>query len=313
MARTSSQIRIAFINSLIQAAANIGIVINPNDWRFIPGSLSETDYKLLLLNMNVDAQSFEEQLNDAFIVDVENLIAVIPPQTGLWFQYQILSIFQFNITTTQVPIIDESNPPSSLVPHFDPVIEAYKVVKYCSVQFLSDGRCQIKVAAQVSNLPVDLDTGAGVGALAAVQSFVNTVAAPGISYVVTSGNSDKVFHQIDVYYQGVYSAVIFANVSLAITNYYNSIPFNGVVKLSGLESAILAVAGVNDVVFNNIQARKDSASFGTGVDLVLDNDELNRIYQTIAGYAQVETTAGKTLSDFRVGSSGILNLNCIPE
>ena len=327
MARSSAQIRLAFINSLVTTAAALGLTINPNNWISVPGSLSQTDYKLLLLNMGVDAQSFEEQLNDLFQSQQEVLIASAAPQTGNWFQYQML-LFQFNVTTPQVPSLQPSSAPNALSVVWNPVVLSYQVIKFCSVVYGSAGRCLIKVAAISAGVPADLDTIAGAGALAAATSFVNLIAAPGISYVVTSGISDWLFLQLDVYYTGVYSAVIFSSVSQAITTFLNSIPFNGIMKLSALEEAILAVAGVQDMDFVNVAARPDAppsgytSSWGSPSQeyLVAASTEEARSWDTIAGYIAVEdggSTGGaipnSQLGDFRVGSSGILNLNCIAE
>ena len=195
MARSIPQIRLAFINSLVTTAAALGLTINPNNWISVPGSLSETDYKLLLLNMGVDAQSFEEQLNDLFQSQQEVLIASAAPQTGNWFQYQML-LFQFNATTPQVPLLQQSSAPNALSVVWNPVVLSYQVIKFCSVVYGSAGRCLIKVAAISAGIPADLDTIAGAGALAAATSFVNLIAAPGISYVVTSGISDWLFLQL---------------------------------------------------------------------------------------------------------------------
>lgn len=321
MARTIAQIRKSVINSLVNSAAAIGITIDPEKWIKVPGDLSQTDQKVLILDTVVDAQSFEEQLNDAFVVDIENIVSISAPQTAPWFRNRALNVFQFNSSVPQVPkiiprtvTIDGISYPITIV-LFSPVIESYKVIKYCSVLFASSGRVLIKVAGQSGGLPVDLDTVAGAGALNAYLAFVNADAAPGISYSVSSGNSDKLFSQIDVYYNGSYSAVIFDNVKSAMTKYLNdlsSLNFNGIFRLSEFYASIKSVEGVIDYFPINISARADATPFGSGTDLVLGSDEIQKDWQTIAGYIQNETTVGKTLSDYRVGSSGALNLNCIP-
>lgn len=321
MARSIAQIRKSVVGSLVSAAAAIGITIDPDKWIKVPGDLSQTDQKALLLDTVVDAQSFEEQLNDAFIVDIETIIKISATQTAPWFKNRALNVFQFNSSTPQVPKIIPRTVTIDGVPYpittvlFSPVVDAYKVIKYCNVLFVSSGRVLIKVAGQVGGLPVDLDTAAGAGALAAYQSFVNADAAPGISYTALSGNSDKLFTQIDVYYNGSYSAVIFDNIKAAMTKYLNdlsSLDFDGKFRLSDYYASIKSVEGVIDYFPVNISARADSTPFGGGTDLVLGSDELQLDWQTVAGYIEHETTAGKTLSDYRVGSSGALNLNCIP-
>lgn len=318
MARTIAQIRKSIINSLVSTAASLDITINPEKWAKVPGDLSQTDQKLLLLDTVVDAQSFEEQLNDAFISDVELMLKISAPQTAPWFKNRALNVFQFNPLIPQVPnilsttvIIDGVSYPI-IIPVFRPVVESYKVIKYCSVLFASSGRVLIKVAGQVGGLPVDLDTAAGAGALDAYRSFISYDAAPGISYTASSGNSDKLFNQIDVYYNGSYSAVIFDNIKAAMTKYLNELGFDGLFRLSDFYAAIKSVEGVIDYNPINISARADSTPFGSGTDLVVGSDAIQISWQTVAGYIQLENTVGKTLSDYRVGSSGDLNLNCIP-
>ncbi len=333
MARTIQEIHISLVNYLVTYAASLGITINPDNWVYVPGSLSETDYKLLLLNTIENGLAYEEQLNDLFQTNQELLIKSASPQTKFWFQNQMINLFQWNATDTQIPIII----PPSIIPVFDPVNDQYKVISFCVVEFASAGRCLIKVAAKDSNnLPADLDTTVGAGALDAAQAFINELAAPGISYIVSSGMSDWLFLQLDVYFNGSYSSVIFQRISDAITSFLNNLSIvslsnnsTAIVKLSALEDAILHVQGVNDVVFVNVAGRPDaneitpgSTTWGTSQQLyiITSGTENARQYQTKAGYIAVEngtSTGGaipnSKLSDYRVGSSGILNLNCIAE
>ena len=334
MARQINAILNSLIANLVAYAASIGITINPNDCVFVPGNLSETDYKLLLLNTVANGLGYEEQLNDAFNTQQEALIAQAPPQIGAWLQYQMLNIFQWNSDTPQIPSIT----PPNFAPVFNPVIPAYKVIGFCSTSSNNAGTVLIKVAANSGGLPADLDTTVGTGALASAIAFANEIAAPGITYFVSSGNSDWLFMQLDVYYQGAYSSTIFNSVQTAITNFLNSLALsafgvNGVcvVKLSALENAILSVTGVLDVEFVNVAGRPDYnnvdpllSTFGTGLQqfLVQSETEIQRSYTPTAGYIQLENgessgtpspVPNSKLSDYRAGSSTILNLNCIPQ
>ncbi len=331
MASTVTQIQNRLIASLVAYAATLGITINPNDWVIVPGNISETDYKLLLLNTVASAMAFQEQEEDLFQVQEEDIIKTVAPQTPAWFQNQMINVFQFNATDPQLPILNEY-----LVPSFSPINDDYKVIKYCSTKIGSSGFCLIKVAGQSNGLPVDLDTIAGAGALAAAESFVKgACASPGVNYILSSGNADQLFLQLDVYFTGIFSGVIFDSIKQAIIKFLSTksplnptgVDFAGSIKLSGLEEAILSVQGVQDVVFVNIGARQDSISFVTAYALgynlitggtfdgsgntVTNGTELARFWNTVAGYISLEQTSGKTLEDFRVGSSGKLNLNCI--
>jgi len=66
MARTVDQALNSLIDSLVAYAASIGVTINPNDWKLVPGNLSETDYKLLLLHTVATGMGLQEQLYDLF-------------------------------------------------------------------------------------------------------------------------------------------------------------------------------------------------------------------------------------------------------
>ena len=355
MARTIQQITISLINSLVSTTLSlIGIVINPNDWIYTPGSLSQTDQKLLLLNTIASGQAINEQLWDVALSNTELQVSNSQPQTGQWFEYQMLN-FQWSSSDPQVPIISPSTSSSPLsITWNNPatgqsINQNLRVIDFCTAIF-SPPYCKIKVAAKNSaGLPADLDTTVGSGALSSATSLVNLVSSPGISYVVSSGNSDWLFLQIDLYFQGIYASTIFNNVSSAITNFLNSIPFNGIFKLSALEEAILLVQGVNDLIFINVAARPDvsvsgssSTTWGTAYQVYLVSNgstwnsstgwvgatppypqnpqENQRSWSTVAGYIAVEngTSTGGTISnsqlgDYRVGSSGILNLNCIAQ
>jgi hypothetical protein len=300
MARSISQIRDLLIQGLKDRAALVGITINPTNW-------SEHDYKLLLLDTVATAGGINEQIHDSAILDIEDNIKVIAPQTPQWFKNLMLNMFEYNSVT--VPIIQFDA--LTFTPYYINPNPANRIIKYCSVVPGVFGTTLIKIASETASLPSQI-TGLP---LSAAQTFINTLAIPGINYVVDSRNSDKLFMQLDVYYNGLYSAIIEANVIAAIENYLKSIPFDGYVSLSFLKLAILNVSGVTDCVINNMQARADVTSVGAGTNLVLNNLEVQRNFSTIAGYIVLEDTAGANwrLSDFRVGSAGIKNLNLIPS
>lgn len=331
MSRSVLECRNGLIQNLVNAAALLGITINPNDWTSVPGSLSETDYKLLLLDTIANGLSYEEQQQDLFTEQQENLIAASAPQTLSWFQYQFLNM-QYNAITPIIPSIQASTGVTPLaVIWSQPANPANLPIAFCIAQFGSAGRCLIKIASSSGGLPVPVSG----GVLGAATSFSNLIAAPGISYVVTSAVSDWLFLQLDVWYQGAYSSTIFASVQTAITNFLNDLSQSGfannltaTMRISALEQAILNVTGVQDVEFVNVWARPDLAyptsttnTFGTAIQqqLVLNNTELQRSFTTIAGYISLEngTSSGSPspsntqLNDLRGGVGVIKNLNLI--
>lgn len=228
-----------------------------------------------------------EQLLDSFLTEVETQVAQSAGASVLWLQAKMFQ-FQYDATTPQVIQLINT------VPQY-PVVDANKrIITACSVTSSLSNQVSIKVAK--SNPFVALAT----AELTAAQSYINTIGAAGITYNVISLNADKLYVQAQIYYQGQYSTVIQQNVIDAINSFLQNLSivnFNGSMKISDLEGAIRNVAGVNDVVLNNVRGRDDASSFSNGIDLVLNNTVISRQWNTIAGYIVQETTTGKTFAD----------------
>ena len=225
-----------------------------------------------------------EQLLDIFKSNTENTVANAIPLTAQWLQNKVFE-FQYDATNPQVLQL------INFVPQYSVINTSLRIVSRCSVKTDISNIVKIKVAT--GNTPAALSS----LQISALQSYINTLGTAGIKYIVTSTNSDKIYIAADIYYQGVYSSVISANVIAAINNYFSSIPFDGAVKLSDLENAIRNTTGVNDCVLKNVSARADSTTFGSGTDLVLNNQLIGRIWNTVSGYIVPETTTGNTLAD----------------
>jgi hypothetical protein len=284
MAQEISDIQQEIIDDLVAKAAAAGVVLTPDEW-------SDYDYRQLLTFVDAVAAGTVQQLWDAYQTDVDKIVSAASPQTGAWFQSQMLK-FQFDAITPQIIQFDTVN----FAPYYPTVDTTLRVIKYCSVVSGAFGITIIKVAAEAAGVPVKLDT-AHAGAEAAAQSYVNVIAVPGLSYLVVSNISDKIFIQASIYYQGGYSAVIQDTVIAAIEAYLAGIPFNGVVLLSGISDAIQAVPGVNDVTFQNVQARANGTAYGAGTNLVIASTVVARKWDTDAGYVIPETDTGHELTD----------------
>jgi hypothetical protein len=221
---------------------------------------------------------------DIFQTEVEATVALSAPQTAQWVQDRVLK-FQYSATDPQIVQL------INLVPEYPVVDPELRIVTRCSVKSTISNQVSIKVAKDEPPTPLV------VGELSALQSYVDIIGVAGVEYLVTSTASDKIFIDADVYYNGQYSAVIQTNVINTITNFLAAIPFDGVVKLLDLEIAIRNTLGVNDVVFNNIRARKDSTALASATYLVENNELIARQWPTISGYIVGETTAGNTLAN----------------
>jgi hypothetical protein len=224
-----------------------------------------------------------EQLIDSFTVTLEAVAYSAAPSTPAWVQAQIL-LFQYSATVPQVIQL------LNFAPAYPVVDATLRIISRCSVTTNLSNSVVIKVATLTP--PAALSA----GQLSSLQSYVNQIAIAGINYNVTSTNSDKIYIQASIYYQGQYSNVIVLNVQNAINNFLALLPFNGVMKISDLEGAIRTVTGVNDVIFINVQTRSDATAYGSGTYLIQNNQVIARLWNTISGYMVPETTAGQTLT-----------------
>ena len=228
-----------------------------------------------------------EQLLDSFLTNVETQVNASAGASILWLQAKMFQ-FQYDANIPQVVQLINT------VPQY-PVVDATKqIITACSVTSSLSNQVTIKVAK--SNPYVALVS----AELTAAQSYINTIGAAGISYTVISLNPDKLYVQASIYYQGQYSTVIQQNVIDAINSFLQNLSitnFNGSMKISDLEGVIRNVAGVNDVILNNVKGRDDASTFANGVDLVLNNTVISRQWDTVAGYIVQETTSGKTFAD----------------
>lgn len=293
MARTAEQIQASITTAYVAAMAAIGITIDPTQW-------SRRNLQKLAINIFASGTAIFEQILDLFTALIEGKIAAASPHTGKWWQAQMLK-FQYDATTPQILLFDDSDGiNSTFAPYYETVNTDLQIIKYATAGDGVYGTTAIKVAAQTGGLPVALSS----PQLDAANSYAKSLSVNGITVNVTSGNSDKLYIAATIYYNGLYASVISDSVIAAINAYLAGIPFNGVVILSNLELAIKAVAGVNDVVLTNVQARADSTAYGSGTNLVIGVDGavptgnvIKRSWATIAGYIVPEDTATHELTD----------------
>jgi hypothetical protein len=215
-----------------------------------------------------------EQLIDQNKVEVEKLIAQAAPGTPQWLQAQV---FKFQYSDTNPQVIQLIN----LAPVYPTVDPSLRIVTRCSVTTDLANIVTIKTAK--NDPPEALD---GLQ-LSALTSYINQVGVAGIQYNVVSLAPDRLFVSAQVYYTGLFSSVIKSNVILAINNYLARIPFNGQIKVSELEEAILDVDGVTDVILIDVSARADATPF-PGTALVQGQALASRLWPTVAGYAVSE-------------------------
>jgi hypothetical protein len=230
------------------------------------------------------AIAFLEQLLDVFRQDMEGIASGAVPGTPAWVQAQVLK-FQYDASNPQeVNIIN-------LIPQYPIINTALRIVTRCSVRTDLSNTVNVKVAKS------DPPTALSSLEKTALQGYVDTIGFAGINYSVISLDADKLYIAATIYYEGQFSAVIAGSVKESINTYLASLPFDGILKISELEYAIKTTDGVNDVVLTAVRARRDADAFADGTDLVISQQTIARLWNTVAGYVVTETETGQTIND----------------
>lgn len=280
MARSVAEIN-SYINSqLVINFNNVGITIDPTKWSKF-NLLRQMVYTVAI------AQALMEQLQDTFLAEIEAVNAVSAAASALWIQNQMF-LFQYSTTNPQVlSLID-------IVPQYAVVDSTLRIITACSVK--SNVSNQVKIKIATGNPLTALDS----FQLAAAQGYINQKGTAGITYTCVSLSPDRLFVQGTVFYQGQYSAVIQANVIAALNAFLQNASvtnFDGSIKITDIIDTIRNVPGVNDFLPLNISARQNTDVFANATALVLNQDIISRLWNTVAGYIIQEDTPGETFAD----------------
>ncbi len=255
-------------------------------------STSQVSFWNLWLHIQAVCVNLLEQTQDIFIsTEIEPTVSAIPPSTPSYIQDQVFK-FQYDATTPEIATL------VNFVPTYAVVNEAKRIITQCSVITDPNKNVQVKVAKE--SPPVKLSA----AELIDLNGFLSEIQPSGVTTTAISLDPDRFFIEAEIFYDGQYAPVISANVIAAIDAFLSAIPFNGVVKISSLEEAILDVAGVNDIILNNVAARANATAFGDKQYLVQGNDLISRSWMTVAGYIIQEDTAGETFADKLVFTVG---------
>lgn len=269
------------------------IITNKNSYTELNdlNSPSQTAKWRLFTYIVAVAISFLEQIIDIFKVEIEAKLVNKVSGTSAWIKNNLL-LFQYDATTPQIVEIDDNYNISYPVYN-----SSLQLIKQVALEVLDNNLIQIKVAKQTPPVPLSaLEK-------TAVEGYLDEIMPAGIQTTVISEISDKILIKGTIYFNGMYSAIIQTNVETAINNYLENLPFGGKFVVSELQDKLMAVAGVNDIDIDNIQARRDNQTFSFGgntqiYQLVGTTDDVNnRFYNTFAGYVTPETTSGYTLSN----------------
>lgn len=219
---------------------------------------------------------YHEQLWDYFKQDLEAIALKAVPGTDAWL-YARVKEFQYSAESPQVVQMVDG------YPIYVPVNESLRIISRASVKQQIDRRVIIKVAKAGGALSAE--------ELSALKGYIAKIRFAGTKINILSFSSDKIKVVAEIFYLGEYvESTVKANVIAAINQYFASLPFDGVMYNQRLVNAIQAVEGVDDVVLGGVYARRDSEAVGQYI-------EVERFYETYAGYVVPEVTDGHTLAD----------------
>lgn len=248
-------------------------------------SPSQTSIWVLWTYIMAVAIYVQEGLWDIFQSNLETQIANTPAWTDAWVHSQTFK-FQYDSTNPQVLQFD-----SNFVPTYPVVDTTKQIITRASVKTLPTKIVSVKVAK--SNPPQALSA----PELTSFKGYLDNISPAGVQYKAVSLNPDQILIGATIYYNGQYSATIQSAVKNAINNYLANVPFDGVIKISAIEDTIQSVAGVTDVVMNNVAIRADGVPFANTTYLVQNNTEIYNQTTQYAGYSITETTTGYTIND----------------
>jgi hypothetical protein len=222
-------------------------------------STSQVSLWNLWLWITAVGQNLFEQLCDTFKANIEAQIANAPVFTPQWI-VQMCKNFQYSSSIPQIVQLNGSVTYPYLTINYPVVNTTLCPVTQAAVMATTNQQLLIKVAtgSPGSLVPLDGAPGTSGSIVTALVSYLNEILTPDTHYVIINDIADELLIQAQVYYNASYSGVIQANMVAAINNYLAGIPFDGVFTVSDLENAMLAVAGVTDVVLNNVFWRTDA-------------------------------------------------------
>jgi len=280
MSRSVNDIQAQITTVLTTNLAAVGITIDPTKW-------SKRNMLRVLCFAFATCCATLEQLMDTLQLSLEITASQSAAATPQWIQAQM---FAFQYSDTNPQIIQLIN----TIPQYPVVDSTLKIISACSVTSTIANQVNIKVATGTPFVALSSSQ------LSSAQGYINAIGVAGIIYSVVSLNSDKIYIQADIYYQGQYASVIQSSMIDAINAWFSLLAvtnFNGAVEMSDLEGIMKSVPGVNDVVLKNVIARQDTDAFSSGTFLILNSAIIQRKWVTIAGYIAEEITPGETFTD----------------
>jgi len=231
-----------------------------------------------------------EQILDIYKAAIENIVENNYVGTPKWIRKKSLE-FQYSATIPQnLEINDETYKIS--YPVIDPSL---RIITRVTAETDVNKIVNIKIAK--GEPPVQLSS----PEVTAYNEYLKQIEPAGIEYNVINAVSDKLFLEMEVFFNGQYIAVIEANVKASINSYLAKIAFQdssvGKLQVIEIEKAVKSVAGVVDIKVKNIWLRAHTIPLVNAFKLV-DNYTVSIISAVpYSGYAVEETGSGNTWTD----------------
>ena len=229
-----------------------------------------------------------EQVIDNAKAQIQTIANNTPVGTASWWVDKAKS-FQYDALNPQIVL---ERPDHSV--GYPVVNEELRIITAASLVVNESKRITLKVAKGDISALQPLAT----AEFNAVRSYVDRIALAGLVPDVVSASSDKLFLDVDIYYDGQYvQGEVLTNCTDAVNTYLQTLDFSGKVFIQGVTDAIQSVVGVSDVVINDMVLRSDTQTIATGTELVNSKTTIVRSSTSFAGYVNGETTVGFTFAD----------------
>ena len=275
MARSTEEIQ----NEMIEAKNNDPVLATLN-------SPSQTAVWRLWTFIVATAINIHEQFIDTAILELEQVAREAVAGTADWLQQRVLE-FQYSASNPQVITVIDGR---ASYPVID---DSLRIVTRVSVKEQSNGRVQVKVAKGTNPLEqLNNDE------LNALIGYLDKVGFVGIPIDSVSLNADRLRFEGEIFYSGEYvETTVKSAVIAAITDYMNNISianFDGIVTRENIIDAIQKVDGVIGIDTLNVRlnGRPEQDPLGGAA-----NVDIQRQYETFAGYIIEEDTAGSTFDE----------------
>lgn len=275
MSRTLEEIQEAILLKKEETASLSALeVLTTNEKNTVADLTSNS--KAAIWRLWVFIQAFaiwiHEQIFDAHVIEIEELIALNKIHTAQWYRNQAL-LFQYGFEYPETEIVGYPNEGVE-----EALIIASKITAQASVEDIA-GRLRIKVAkADANGILEEFDA----TQLAAFTQYMALIKDAGTRLIISSRPPDDFKATLDIYFDPL---VLDGNgarldgtddepVIGAINDFLYNLEFNGEFLTDSFEAAIRAVQGVELIGVNTIEAR-----FGTNV-----YEDIVETYIADAGY-----------------------------